>query len=144
MNKGLLVDIGGTNMRYAIASNDQEDISKINKTEFDTLDFETFLRKLVVDNEIDTLIISIAGPKINNSIRMTNRDYSINSDQLKKNLNLKECIILNDWEAIAHSYSHLFGIPITMFRFFTVYGPLGRPDMALFKFTESIINNDEI
>ena len=49
MNKGLLVDIGGTNMRYAIASNDQEDISKINKTEFDTLDFETFLRKLVVD-----------------------------------------------------------------------------------------------
>ena len=35
MNKGLLVDIGGTNMRYAIASNDQEDISKINKTEFD-------------------------------------------------------------------------------------------------------------
>ena len=44
MNKGLLVDIGGTNMRYAIASNDQEDISKINKTEFDTLDFETFLK----------------------------------------------------------------------------------------------------
>ena len=84
MNKGLLVDIGGTNMRYAIASNEQEDISKINKTEFDTLDFETFLRKLVVDNEIGTLIISIAGPKINNSIRMTNRDYSINSNQLKK------------------------------------------------------------
>ena len=85
MNKGLLVDIGGTNMTYAIASNNQEDISKINKTEFDTLDFETFLRKLVVDNEIDTLIISIAGPKINNSIRMTNRDYSINSDHLSDN-----------------------------------------------------------
>ena len=107
MNKGLLVDIGGTNMRYAIASNNQEDISKINKTEFDTLDFETFLRKLVVDNGIDTLIISIAGPKINNSIRMTNRDYSINSDQLKKNLNLKDCIILNDWEAIAYSYEYI-------------------------------------
>ena len=107
MNKGLLVDIGGTNMRYAIASNEQEDISKINKTEFDTLDFETFLRKLVVDNGIDTLIISIAGPKINNSIRMTNRDYSINSDQLKKNLNLKDCIILNDWEAIAYSYEYI-------------------------------------
>ena len=89
MNKGLLVDIGGTNMRYAIASNEQEDISKINKTEFDTLDFESFLRKLVIDNEIDILIISIAGPKINNSIRMTNRDYSINSDQLKKNLTKK-------------------------------------------------------
>ena len=35
--------IGGTNMRYAIASNDHEDLSKINKIEFDTLDFETFL-----------------------------------------------------------------------------------------------------
>ena len=107
MNKGLLVDIGGTNMRYAIASNDQEDLSKINKIEFDTLYFDTFLSKLVVDNEIDTLIISVAGPKINNSIKMTNRDYSINSDELKKNFNLKECIILNDWEAIAHSYEYI-------------------------------------
>ena len=43
MNKGLLVDIGGTNMRYAFASNDYEDLSKINKIEFDTLDFETYL-----------------------------------------------------------------------------------------------------
>ena len=47
-------------------------------------------------------------------------------------------------ENIAHSYSHLFQIPITMFRFFTVYGPWGRPDMALFKFTEAIINGDPI
>ena len=38
---------------------------------------------------------------------MTNRDYSINSDQLKKNLNLKDCIILNDWEAIAYSYEYI-------------------------------------
>ena len=107
MNKGLLVDIGGTNMRYANVSNDQEDLSNISKIELDTLDFETFLRKLVVDNEIDILIISVAGPKINNSIRMTNRDYSINSNELKKNLNLKECILLNDWEAIAHSYEYI-------------------------------------
>ena len=107
MNKGLLVDIGGTNMRYANVSNDQEDLSNISKIELDTIDFETFLRKLVVDNEIDILIISVAGPKINNSIRMTNRDYSINSNELKKNLNLKECILLNDWEAIAHSYEYI-------------------------------------
>ena len=40
-------------------------------------------------------------------------------------------------ENISHSYSHLFRIPITMFRFFTVYGPWGRPDMALFKFTKA-------
>ena len=42
-------------------------------------------------------------------------------------------------EIMAHSYSHLFGIPITMFRFFTVYGPWGRPDMALFQFTKRIL-----
>ena len=41
-------------------------------------------------------------------------------------------------EVIAHSYSHLYEIPITVFRFFTVYGPWGRPDMALFKFTKNI------
>jgi UDP-glucuronate 4-epimerase len=44
-------------------------------------------------------------------------------------------------ENMAHSYSHLFNLPTTMFRFFTVYGPWGRPDMALFKFTQAILNN---
>jgi len=42
-------------------------------------------------------------------------------------------------EGMAHSYSHLFGVPTTAFRFFTVYGPWGRPDMALFKFTEAAL-----
>ena len=42
-------------------------------------------------------------------------------------------------EAMAHAYAHLFGIPCTGFRFFTVYGPWGRPDMALFRFTEAIL-----
>lgn len=41
-------------------------------------------------------------------------------------------------EAMAHSYAHLYGIPVTMFRFFTVYGPWGRPDMALFRFVKAI------
>jgi UDP-glucuronate 4-epimerase len=47
-------------------------------------------------------------------------------------------------EAMAHSYSHLFGIPATGFRFFTVYGPWGRPDMALFKFTAAILKGEPI
>ena len=47
-------------------------------------------------------------------------------------------------EAMAHSYSHLYNIPITAFRFFTVYGPLGRPDMALFKFTSNILSGKPI
>ncbi|CAN7162972.1 NAD-dependent epimerase/dehydratase family protein [Devosia sp. LjRoot16] len=41
-------------------------------------------------------------------------------------------------EAMSHSYAHLFGVPITCLRFFTVYGPWGRPDMALFRFAEAI------
>lgn len=45
---------------------------------------------------------------------------------------------------MAHSYAHLFNLPITMFRFFTVYGPWGRPDMALFKFVERILDNKTI
>ena len=47
-------------------------------------------------------------------------------------------------ESMAHSYSYLWKIPTTMFRFFTVYGPWGRPDMALFKFVSAIINNKPI
>lgn len=47
-------------------------------------------------------------------------------------------------ELIAHSYSHTYDLPTTGLRFFTVYGPWGRPDMALFKFTKSILENQPI
>lgn len=47
-------------------------------------------------------------------------------------------------ELMAHSYSHLYNIPTTGLRFFTVYGPWGRPDMALFKFTKNILENRPI
>lgn len=47
-------------------------------------------------------------------------------------------------ELMAHSYSHLFGIPSTGLRFFTVYGPWGRPDMALFLFTKAILEGNPI
>jgi UDP-glucuronate 4-epimerase len=47
-------------------------------------------------------------------------------------------------EVMAHSYSHIYELPVTAFRFFTVYGPWGRPDMALFKFTKNIINGKKI
>ncbi|MGY3177122.1 nucleoside-diphosphate-sugar epimerase [Ewingella americana] len=46
-------------------------------------------------------------------------------------------------ELMAHSYSHLYGVPTTGLRFFTVYGPWGRPDMALFKFTKAILARRE-
>jgi UDP-glucuronate 4-epimerase len=47
-------------------------------------------------------------------------------------------------ELMAHSYSHLYKIPVTAFRFFTVYGPWGRPDMALFKFVKNILEDQPI
>ncbi len=47
-------------------------------------------------------------------------------------------------ELMAHAYSHLYGLPCTGLRFFTVYGPWGRPDMALFLFTRAILNNEPI
>ena len=47
-------------------------------------------------------------------------------------------------ESMAHSYAHLFGIPVTAFRFFTVYGPWGRPDLALFKFVDAILDGRPI
>lgn len=47
-------------------------------------------------------------------------------------------------ELMAHTYSHLFGMPATGLRFFTVYGPWGRPDMALFKFTRAILAGEPI
>ncbi|SEM19567.1 UDP-glucuronate 4-epimerase [Luteibacter sp. UNCMF331Sha3.1] len=47
-------------------------------------------------------------------------------------------------EQMAHSYAHLYGVPCTGLRFFTVYGPWGRPDMALFLFTKAILQGDPI
>ncbi|WP_260260105.1 NAD-dependent epimerase [Vibrio intestinalis] len=47
-------------------------------------------------------------------------------------------------ELMAHTYSHLYGVPTTGLRFFTVYGPWGRPDMALFKFTNAIVKGETI
>jgi UDP-glucuronate 4-epimerase len=47
-------------------------------------------------------------------------------------------------ESMGHSYAHLWNLPVTMFRFFTVYGPWGRPDMALFKFTAAMLKDEPI
>lgn len=47
-------------------------------------------------------------------------------------------------EAMAHSYAHLWNLPVTMFRFFTVYGPWGRPDLALFKFADAMLDGRPI
>lgn len=107
MNKALLVDIGGTNMRYAIASKDSDGISDINKLPFDSNDFEINLQQLIKENNIDVLVLSAAGPKINNTISMTNRNFIFNANDIKDKFSLRECFLLNDWEAIAYSYDYV-------------------------------------
>jgi UDP-glucuronate 4-epimerase len=65
------------------------------------------------------------------------------SYQLDKPISLYAATKKNN-ELVAYTYHHLYGINMTGLRFFTVYGPWGRPDMALFKFTEKILKEDEI
>ena len=107
MNKLLLIDIGGTNMRYATAYSNSDEISSINKKAFNETTFYENLEELIKEHNINTLIMSVAGPKIDNSITMTNKNFSFNQDKLKEKFKLKECYLLNDWESIAHSYSYI-------------------------------------
>lgn len=107
MDKLLLVDIGGTHIRHAIASSSSNEITEINKDLFSTKKFEKIIQDLIQTNNINVLIISVAGPKIGNTISMTNRSYVFDSAELKEKFNLKECYLLNDWEAIAHSYEFI-------------------------------------
>ena len=87
MNKLLLIDIGGTNMRYATAYSDSDEISSINKKAFNEATFYENLEELIKEHNINTLIMSVAGPKIDNSITMTNKNFSFNQDNIKENLN---------------------------------------------------------
>ena len=107
MNNALLIDIGGTNMRYAIVKDVDDDLSEINKLPFNQDNFDSFIKKIIDNQKINILIISIAGPKIDNSIFMTNRDFSFDADVIKKKFKLDDCILLNDWEAIAYSYPYI-------------------------------------
>ena len=107
MNKLLLIDIGGTNMRYATAYSDSDEMSSINKKVFNEATFYENLEELIKEHNINTLIMSVAGPKIDNSITMTNKNLSFNQDNLKEKFKLKECYLLNDWESIAYSYGYI-------------------------------------
>jgi UDP-glucuronate 4-epimerase len=72
-----------------------------------------------------------------------NTDQMKESDPLNRPLSLYAASKRAN-ELMAHSYSHLYGLPTTGLRFFTVYGPWGRPDMALFLFTKGILNGTKI
>lgn len=107
MKNALLIDLGGTNIRYA--SFIQNTLSEISKEKIADKDFTSFLKKLLESekNKIDYLVIAAAGPNNQTSISLTNRDLLIDASELKTELNLKECLLLNDWEAVAQSLSEI-------------------------------------
>ena len=100
----LLVDIGGTNIRYAYSNIGDSDFVSENKAELDSLnDFDNLMSVLLAKSDIKHIVLSIAGPKVNNSIKMTNRNFEIDADEIKKRFNLDSCHLLNDWESIGYS-----------------------------------------
>lgn len=110
MKKVLLVDIGGTNIRYAYSNNLDFKLTEAKQKPIENTDeLDKALFNLLVSKEADIsdLVISAAGPKFNNSIKMTNRDYSIDSENLKSKYGLESVHILNDWEAIAYSFAQI-------------------------------------
>ena len=100
----LLVDIGGTNIRYAYSNIGDSNFVSENKAELDSLnDFDNLMSVLLAKSDIKHIVFSIAGPKVNNSIKMTNRNFEIDADEIKKRFNLDSCYLLNDWESIGYS-----------------------------------------
>tara|TARA_Y100001935_G_C17240596_1_gene475478 strand:+ start:134 stop:1039 length:906 start_codon:yes stop_codon:yes gene_type:complete len=103
----LLVDIGGTNVRTAIANIGSRDLInpvKRNHNQIVSIDalISNFLNE---DLSIKHIVFSVAGPKINDSISMTNAEFQIDKNSILENFKLDSCHILNDWESIGHSLS---------------------------------------
>ena len=107
MKNALLIDLGGTNVRHAFFINNA--LSKISKEKISDKEFIPFITKLLdgAESKIEYLVIAAAGPNNQGSINLTNRNLLINSRELEATLNLKKCLLLNDWEAVAFSLSEM-------------------------------------
>ena len=100
----LLVDIGGTNIRYAYSNIGDSDFVSENKAELESLtNFDNLMSKLLAESNVKNIVFSVAGPKVNNSIKMTNRNFEIDAEAIKQRFNLESCHLLNDWESIGYS-----------------------------------------
>ena len=106
-SKVLLIDIGGTNIRTASAEVGSSELLNANKRNLNCLDsFEEMLQGFLdQDSSLKHVVFSIAGPKLNNSISMTNREFKIDEAEILKNFEIDSCHILNDWESIGHGLS---------------------------------------
>ena len=107
MKNALLIDLGGTNVRHAFFINNA--LSKISKEKISDKEFIPFITKLLneAESKIEYLVIAAAGPNNQGFINLTNRNLLINSFELEDTLNLKKCLLLNDWEAVAFSLSEM-------------------------------------
>ena len=107
MKNALLIDLGGTNVRHAFFINNA--LSKISKEKISDKEFIPFITKLLngAESKIEYLVVAAAGPNNQGFINLTNRNLLINSSELEAALNLKKCLLLNDWEAVAFSLSEM-------------------------------------
>ena len=107
MKNALLIDLGGTNVRHAFFINNA--LCKISKEKISDKEFIPFVTKLLngAESKIEYLVIAAAGPNNQGFINLTNRNLLINSSELEATLNLKKCLLLNDWEAVAFSLSEM-------------------------------------
>ncbi len=105
--KVLLIDIGGTNIRIATADIGSNEINNASKQNLDCLDsFDEIIQNLLSKYQnIKHIVFSVAGPKVHQSISMTNRDFEIDEKIILKKFDLDSCHILNDWESIGHGLS---------------------------------------
>ena len=103
----LLVDIGGTNIRTASADIGSSELINASKNNLDCLgSFDEMLQEFLdEDASIRHLVFSIAGPKLHNSIEMTNRNFKIDAVNILDKFSVDSCHILNDWESIGHGLS---------------------------------------
>ena len=103
----LLIDIGGTNIRTTSADIGSSTLINPNKQNLDCLaSFDEMLQGFLdEDVSIKHLVFSIAGPKLNHSIAMTNREFTIDEAEILKKFKVDSCNILNDWESIGHGLS---------------------------------------
>ena len=105
--KVLLIDIGGTNIRTATAEIGSNEINIASKQNLDCLDsFDEIIQNLLSkDHDIKHIVFSVAGPKLHQSISMTNRNFVIDEKTILKKFAVDSCYILNDWESIGHGLS---------------------------------------
>lgn len=100
----LLLDLGGTNLRVGYGNDENLTIRDVSKVRVDSNeDIFKVVNNSINENNINEIVFSAAGPRIENKISMTNRSLDLDGDLLAHELKIKNCFLLNDWESIGYS-----------------------------------------